>query len=264
MSLVMSPFGPALPEGGWVPAPRYILRRASIMEAMRDLPPGNIIEVGCGAGALLSEFAALGFDVTGLEMSVEGRALSDVFANGQARMTVRETPEDWHAHFSYLFSFEVLEHIEDDLAALREWVGWLKPGGLAVLSVPAHMKLWGNSDIFAGHFRRYSRPQFEALLQAAGLTDVRVEAYGFPVSNFIEPLRNAYHGRKLKAGASSRSMKAATENSGVDRGLETRLFPVMTAFPCRQMLQGAVRLQRLFRRSEHGTGWIGVGRKADG
>lgn len=265
MHTVTTPFGPSLPAAGWVPAPRYALRRACILEAMDGLPPGKVLEVGCGAGALLSEFAARGFDVTGLEMSSEGRRRAEMFAADTRNMQVLDEPAaEWSAEFDYLFSFEVLEHIDDDRQALRQWVQWLKPSGRALISVPAHMKLWGQSDHFAGHFRRYSRDEVTALLEAAGLTDISVEVYGFPISNLLEPMRNAYHGRLLKRGAADRDMKAASENSGIDRDLESRLFPLMANFPGRQVFQAGVAVQRLLRHSNLGTGWIATGRKADG
>lgn len=264
MQVLKSPFGPYLPQNIWVPAPRYALRRACILEAMEGCAPGEIVEIGCGAGALLAEFAERGFTVTGVEMSGEGRRRADMFAKNLPNMTVLEQPENgWDEKFSYLFSFEVLEHIEDDVAALTEWVKWLKPGGKAALSVPAHMKLWAASDIFAGHFRRYTKEQVHDLLVKAGLTDVTVEIYGFPISNMLEPVRNSYHNRQLKRGADQRDMKAATENSGVDRDLEGRLFPLMKNFPGRQMFQLGVQVQKMFRNTQLGTGWLATGRKAD-
>lgn len=263
MHTVMTPFGPSLPAAGWVPAPRYALRRACIMDAMDELPVGRVLEIGCGAGALLAEFADRGFDVTGVEMSPEGRRRAEMFAADTRNMRILDEPgKDWSAEFDYLFSFEVLEHIEDDASALRQWVQWLKPGGHALISVPAHMRLWGQSDHFAGHFRRYSKDAVRKLLEAAGLTDISVGIYGFPISNMIEPVRNAYHGRLLKRGASDRDMKAATENSGVDRDLESRLFPLMARFPGKQLFDVGVAMQRLLRNSSLGTGWIATGRKS--
>lgn len=262
MQVLESPFGPYLPDNIWVPAPRYALRRACILETMGGADRGEILEIGCGAGALLAEFADRGFEAVGVEMSREGRRMAEMFAADVTGMTVLEEPaEGWDDRFSYLFSFEVLEHIEDDVAALTEWVKWLKPGGKATLSVPAHMKLWGASDIFAGHFRRYSKEQVYSLLTEAGLEDVSVEIYGFPISNMVEPMRNAYHNRQLKQGADQRDMKAATENSGVDRDLEARLFPLMTNFPGRQMFQLGVQIQKMFKNTQLGTGWLATGRK---
>jgi len=264
MQALQSAFGPYLSDNMWVPAPRYALRRASILDAMKNKERGEILEVGCATGALLSEFADCGFKATGVEMSKEGRRCADIFSTGSRDMTVLESPRaDWREHFAYLFSFEVLEHIEDDLEALSLWVDWVKPGGTAVLSVPAHMKLWGATDEYAGHYRRYSKQQLHDLMAQAGLVDISIEAYGFPVSNIIEPFRNAHHKRRLKQGVADLGMKEATENSGVDRGLESRLFPLMTSFPGRQLLELGTKIQRLFRNTELGTGWVATGRKPD-
>jgi len=264
MQVLQSPFGPYLSDNMWVPAPRYALRRACILDVMKDEEPGAVLEIGCAAGALLAEFAQRGFMVTGVEMSDEGRRRAAMFSANLPEMTVLEKPnDDWTDKFSYLFSFEVLEHIDNDVAALNQWVNWLKPGGAALISVPAHMKLWGATDEFAGHFRRYSKQQVYDLLANAGLVDISVEIYGFPISNMVEPFRNAHHKRRLKQGIADLNMKEATENSGVDRGLEARLFPLMTSFLGRHMFNLGVKAQRLFRNTELGTGWVAKGRKPD-
>src|SRR3546814_6549126 len=62
-------------------------------------------------------------------------------------------------------AFEVLEHIEDDHAALRQWLGWLKPGGILLMSVPAHPSQWNAADVWAGHFRRYRKRELLGLVE---------------------------------------------------------------------------------------------------
>ncbi len=65
-------------------------------------------------------------------------------------------------------SFNVLEHIEDDLAALRSLHDKLIPGGRLFLYVPAFPILFSSMDRLVGHFRRYRRPQLIASLARAG------------------------------------------------------------------------------------------------
>jgi SAM-dependent methyltransferase len=77
---------------------------------------------------------------------------------------------------------EVLEHVEEDEKALEEAARVLRPGGVLALSVPAHARLRGRSDEWAGHVRRYSRPALIEACQAAGLTVQRCVAWGFPFS----------------------------------------------------------------------------------
>jgi SAM-dependent methyltransferase len=77
---------------------------------------------------------------------------------------------------------EVLEHVEDDRRALAEVGRVLRPGGVLALSVPANPKLYGRSDVWAGHVRRYTRPALLDACASAGFTVERCLGWGFPVS----------------------------------------------------------------------------------
>jgi SAM-dependent methyltransferase len=94
------------------------------------------------------------------------------------------------ASFDYLFAFEVLEHIENDGAELRQWVEKLREGGRVLISVPAHARKYGRSDALVGHVRRYERIELQRLLEDCGLTDVRIVNYGFPITEFTRRISN--------------------------------------------------------------------------
>jgi len=63
----------------------------------------------------------------------------------------------------YLTALDVVEHIEDDVAAVRGFHRVLKPGGVAVITVPASMLLWSEWDVSLHHYRRYKRKDLLAL-----------------------------------------------------------------------------------------------------
>ena len=71
-------------------------------------------------------------------------------------------------------AFDVLEHLDDDLGALREWRRVLALGGWLVLTVPAYAQLWSRHDEVNGHRRRYRAPELRARLVACGFSVARV------------------------------------------------------------------------------------------
>ena len=75
--------------------------------------------------------------------------------------------------------FNVLEHIEHDIQALKNMRQMIKPQGKLILFVPALENLYGALDQMAGHYRRYSRRKLTNSLQAAGWKVSRIEYFNF-------------------------------------------------------------------------------------
>lgn len=92
--------------------------------------------------------------------------------------------------FDMVCAFEVLEHIEDDAAALEEWRSHVRVGGHLLLSVPAWQHMFGPWDVLAGHYRRYSPDELNSLLRAAGFEPVTTELYGWPLGFIMESIRD--------------------------------------------------------------------------
>jgi len=63
----------------------------------------------------------------------------------------------------YVTALDVLEHTPDDRAVVAGFHRLLRPGGVALVTVPASMALWSDWDVALHHYRRYSRPQLKAL-----------------------------------------------------------------------------------------------------
>jgi SAM-dependent methyltransferase len=99
--------------------------------------------------------------------------------------------------FDLVCAFEVLEHIEDDKAALTEWAGRLRPGGWLLISVPAHQRRFAPWDTYVGHFRRYDPPALADLLASCGFGQVDVRQYGWPLGYALETVRNQIAARRL-------------------------------------------------------------------
>jgi SAM-dependent methyltransferase len=157
---------------------KYILLR-EVVEARLALSrrePGRglrILDIGCGPGNLLDTWSTLG-ETFGSDVSSDalvfarGRGYARLFHADLTRFPVRA------AAFDLISMVDVLEHIEDDRAALAEAVRVLRPGGMMILSVPAFQVLWGDHDTRYGHFRRYTAGQLRAMLRGAGLRVVKL------------------------------------------------------------------------------------------
>lgn len=254
--------GVVAPSAGWAPPLRYLLRRARILEAVKHLQRGTLLEVGCGAGALLCDLSDLGFDAIGLETSTSALAMArqlKELTSGPHRIVDSPDPA-WTGSMDLVCSFDVLEHIEDDHAALTQWVDWLKPGGRLLVSVPAHQSRWGAGDRWAGHWRRYDRAPLINMIERQGLTIEHFECYGFPLANMTEWLGN-HHYRKLIAQRGEVSNVEATSHSGTERSAYLKLAGHLGSLPGRWALSTNFLLQRLARHTDYGSGYLLMARR---
>ena len=131
--------------------------------------PRTILDAGCGAGAMLGALATLG-QVSGMDISAESvehcRAVFpdlDLWAGG--------VPDGLPsgARFDAVCAFDVIEHLDDDIGALRSLAEVICPGGDVVITVPAYQWLWGPHDDLNQHKRRYTRSQLRRAVRDAGL-----------------------------------------------------------------------------------------------
>jgi SAM-dependent methyltransferase len=181
----------------------------------RILPPGisDVLEIGCGQGALgarLSQrYHYLGVEPDRVSWTVAQRRISAV-GRGEVRNVTVEALGD--ERFDLVCAFEVLEHIEDDAAAVKEWMTRLRPGGWLLLSVPARQHQFGPADELVGHFRRYDPEVMAPLLASCGLGEIDVRQYGFPLGYLLQGVRNVIARRRL--AASTESVAERTAGSG--------------------------------------------------
>lgn len=149
-------------------------RRAIVQDLLSQrLPCGasdrRLLDVGCGTGGMLPMLAEFGH-VIGLEMSSEAAERARTRAPHAAQVLVGRVPDDLpDAQFDVVSAFDVIEHIEDDLGAVKHLVESLRPGGLLVVTVPAFQWLWSPHDDLNQHKRRYTRARLRRLLSGAHL-----------------------------------------------------------------------------------------------
>jgi glycosyltransferase involved in cell wall biosynthesis len=154
-----------------------------LAELFREHQAGEILEVGAGHGTLTEHLAAFG-SVTAVEPSDRAAAhLRSRFA-GDPRVTVQlgdHTSVRPESADTIVLS-NVLEHIEDDVDALRSLRTALRPGGRIIVFSPAFDLLYSEFDRKVGHYRRYRARTLRARMRAAGLDVVEcryVNSLGF-------------------------------------------------------------------------------------
>jgi SAM-dependent methyltransferase len=179
----------------------------------------RVLEVGCGNGNVLRVLKQLCPDgvVVGLDLFEEGlnhaRERCDcVLVPGD----ILEAPFA-DGSFDLIGMFDVLEHLPDDLKALRALHALLAPGGAVVLTVPACASLWSYFDEIGGHYRRYSAGELVQKLVETGF-EVSYQTY-FMFTIF--PL--VWAARCWRANRpGSRSSKAADPYARAMRELQIR------------------------------------------
>jgi ubiquinone/menaquinone biosynthesis C-methylase UbiE len=132
----------------------------------------SILDAGCGTGGLIRRLAPLhpGWSWTGLDAS----PLACGFARTRvpAGVTVVEAGVERlpfaDASFDAVVSADVLYHVDDDVAALREFRRVLRPGGCVVINVPAHRWLFSYHDVAVHGRRRYALREVREKLAVAG------------------------------------------------------------------------------------------------
>lgn len=195
-------------EHWWFTARLHILRSYVGRHFAQANKPLRILNAGVATGAtslMLTEFG----EVTSVEYDedccqfLRENVLPDVV---QASLTALPFAD---ASFDLVCAYDVIEHIEDDVQALREIKRVLKPGGHFHLTVPAFQMLWSNHDVVNHHYRRYRRNQLLQRVREAGL-EARYASYFnaflfFPVAT-VRLAANAWQrirGRKPNAGSNS-------------------------------------------------------------
>jgi SAM-dependent methyltransferase len=90
-------------------------------------------------------------------------------------------------HYHLIGAFDVIEHIDDDQAALASIAAKLRPGGKFVMTVPAHQWMWSAHDVVNHHKRRYSKRALRSLIDASPL---KLECIGY-FNSLLFPLAMA-------------------------------------------------------------------------
>lgn len=177
-------------------------RKALVLSLLHRFAPcakPRILDVGCGTGGMLSSYMECGCAI-GIDPAPEAahfcrrRGLDIVLSAGGQLPLASDC-------FDVVSALDVIEHVDEDLAILREMRRVCRPGGLLLVTVPAFQFLWSSHDDLNHHKRRYVRTGLAALLNAAGFAPLKLSYY----NSFLLPaaVLRKYVLRARRNGAAS-------------------------------------------------------------
>jgi SAM-dependent methyltransferase len=165
---------------------------AFLLDLIRRHTPesASVLDFGAGSGTFATPLHRQGFNITCVEPDAGLGGLLQ--RNGLEVATGLDDLEP--ASFDFIYSLNVLEHIEDDDAALRALHVVLKPGGRLLIYVPAFQLLFTSMDRKVGHFRRYRKADLVRQIRAAGYiidTSRYVDSVGFAATLAFRAIGNS-------------------------------------------------------------------------
>lgn len=150
----------------------------------------NILDVGCGTGANLEMLSQFG-NAEGVDVSSEALEFCRQRGLQRVKQGAAEALPYENDSFDLVTGLDVVEHLDDDVAGLKEMLRVLRPGGKALLFVPAFMFLWGVQDDISNHRRRYTMGGLKQAVRKAGF---EIERASYVNLSFFAPI---FFGRLL-------------------------------------------------------------------
>lgn len=173
---------------------------AHLFELFRPYVRRRVLEVGCGIGTMSERLAGVADHVLGIEPNPSCAAQVRDHMRAQPKFSLRECsleesdPAELSSHrFDTVFCVNVLEHIEDDTAALATFAHVVQPGGHVLIWVPAVPAAYGPLDAELGHYRRYTKASLSRAFAGAKLEIVSLR-YTNPIG-LIGWMYNSHVGR---------------------------------------------------------------------
>ena len=190
----------------------YRAKLAALLKATEDLPTGDALDIGAGAGFFSRALLAAGRVNRAICVDPGYPADLDETVAGRPLEFRRALDQD-ASRVTIAMMMDVLEHVPDDVGLAAEYVEKLPSGARVIATVPAFKWLWSGHDVFLEHYRRYDLPQLETTLTRAGL---KIEFGSY------------FYGAVFPAAVAFRMAKRVMGDRGMEPKSDMRQFgPVM-------------------------------------
>lgn len=150
-------------------------------------PSATVLDIGSGWGLTLEALERAGYRVTGLDVSRRMLELIDRPGRRLIEADLNQAMPQGRGCYDAFLALDVIEHLEDDRSALRRMADLLRPGGSAIVSVPARPELFAEFDRLQGHRRRYLPGTLRAAFDRTGFIVKKIIWWGawmVPMAHF--------------------------------------------------------------------------------
>ncbi len=161
--------------------PWWRARALLTLDLLADLgvsPPSGVLDAGCGWGVTFHALERRGYRVVGLDVSRRMLERLDAPRRMLWEADLAQPLATPPTRFDAVLALDVIEHLDDDRAAVATLAALVEPGGVVVLSVPALPELYSEFDRVQGHRRRYLPDTLRAAFDETGLTVERLFWWG--------------------------------------------------------------------------------------
>lgn len=140
----------------------------------------RVLDIGTSTGANLRMFKHLGFqNVTGIDLNEEAIRYCERKGFGPVHKGDICAMPFADSSFDLVLATDIVEHVDNDTGAMEEIARVLSPGGVALITVPAFLSLWGRQDQVAQHKRRYLRKPFSVIVSGARLRIIKCYYFNY-------------------------------------------------------------------------------------
>ena len=148
----------------------YIAKGRALLQFLRGIKVSEVLDVGAGSGIFSKQLLDKDFCESAVCVDPGYDDESKEQHNGKPlefRKSLDKTTQN------LVLMMDVLEHVEDDVALLKEYSETMEEGGYVLITVPAFKFLWSGHDVFLEHFRRYTDASLRETVEKSGLKVVK-------------------------------------------------------------------------------------------